>query len=154
MQVGVRVEAGERDQLDFAVFFLGVVFVGLEISDDQALDHGLRGAFAVLAFAREEHEFFHAARFQLAQRGSGDFAQVGDLKLGGLAGSENQQLFRRETLGKCSRTLSSILPVISPLAASSASLPFMARLISPNTPSNLSSLSKTKVTSASDSAEA
>ena len=94
------VKSRERDGLNLAFLLLGVVFIRFEIGDDQPLDNCLRRSGSPFAFARKENEFLHAARFQMAQRRPGDFAQIGDGELLGLSCSHQQQLFRRKPLGK------------------------------------------------------
>ena len=80
------------------VFLLRAIFVGFEIGDEQAFRDGLGGSGAAFAFAREKHELLHAARFQIAQRGAGDFAQVADGEFLGLPCPDEEQPLRVHAL--------------------------------------------------------
>ena len=95
------VEAGEENGLNlFGGFLFGLIFIGFEIGDAEAFGDGLCGGGAAFAFAGEEDEFFHAAGFQVAQRGAGDFAQVGRGEFFGLAGADEEEALSVEAFGK------------------------------------------------------
>src|SRR5271168_2459344 len=97
----IGVETREQHGLDFAIGFLvRLIFVGFEIGDAEAFGDGLRGGRAAFAFAREEHEFLHAARFQVAQRGAGDFAQVGLREFFRLASADEKEALGVQTFGE------------------------------------------------------
>ncbi len=87
--------------LNFAIGFLvGLILVGFEIGDAKAFGDGLGGGGAAFAFAGEESEFLHAARFQVAQRGAGDFTQVGLREFLRLPCSDQQQALGVQTFGE------------------------------------------------------
>ncbi len=70
--------AGERGGRDFtAGLLVRFVFVVIEIREDHALDDGLRGGLAAFAFPDQERGLLHLARFQRANRGGGQPAQLG-----------------------------------------------------------------------------
>ena len=85
--------ASETDWIS-RFFLFGAIFVRLEIGDDQPFDDGLRGRGTAFAFAREKNEFLHAARFQVAQRRSGNLAQIGRGKFFGLPCPDEEQALR------------------------------------------------------------
>ena len=94
-------ESGKRDGLNLlVVLFLRAVFIGFEIGDEKAFGDGLRGSGAAFSLAREKREILHAARFQIAQRGAGDFAQVANREFCGLPCPDEKQALRVHALGK------------------------------------------------------
>ena len=95
-QAGVK--SRERDGLNFALFLFGAVLVRFKIRRVEPFDDGLRRRRAALPFARQKHNFLHAAGFQITQGGSGNLAQVGDGKFAGLPRAHKQQPLRGETL--------------------------------------------------------
>ena len=83
-----------------AGFLFGLIFIGFEIGDAETFGDGLGGGGAAFAFTSEEDEFFHAAGFQVAQRGAGDFAQVGRGEFFRLAGADKKEALGVEAFGK------------------------------------------------------
>src|SRR6202167_4758311 len=97
----IGVETGEENRLNlFAGFLFGLIFIGFEIGDAEAFGDGLCGGGAAFAFAGEENKFFHAAGFQVTQRGAGDFAQVGLREFFGLAGADKEEALGVEAFGE------------------------------------------------------
>ena len=101
LQILRAIETSKQDALYLLVFFLfGVVFVRFEVGNRQAFDDGLDGGRAAFPFAGEEDEFLHAARFQITQGGSGNFAQIAGGELVDFSGADDQQALRVHAFGK------------------------------------------------------
>ena len=95
------VESREQHGLNlFVLFLFGMVLVGFEVSDGQAFDHGLNRSRAAFALARQEDKLFHAAGFQVTQSGPGDFPQVANRELVGLARTDDQQALGVQAFGE------------------------------------------------------
>ena len=77
-----------------------MVLIRFEIGGDQAFHYGLRRVRPALAFLSYKHEFLHSSRFQIAQRGAGNFSQIVGRKLRPLSCSNQKQPLRAETRGK------------------------------------------------------
>ncbi len=94
------IETHERRRLHRRILLVGAVFVAIEIAEQQAFGDRLRRLRRSLAFARQESEPFHRARFQITHRGSRQPAQFGGVEFIALSGADQDHALRGNTRGK------------------------------------------------------
>ncbi len=91
--------AGQRGSRDFVPgFFVGLVFVGIEIREDHSFDDGLRRRGAAIVLAREERHALHLARFQGTHRRTGEPSEFSRSEFVFLPCAQDQQALRGQPL--------------------------------------------------------